>query len=83
MLWQHGQGEVKQFLEILNTYHPTINFTAIYSRKKISFLDVEVIKNGNQRVTDLYMKPGDTCQYLYASSCHIFIIKAQFFMVKP
>ena len=37
MLWQHGEKELKQFLEILNSYYPTIKFTANYSREKISF----------------------------------------------
>ena len=60
MLWQHGEKALKKFLEILNSYHPTIKFTANYSREKICFLDVEVIKKGNQLVTDLYIKPTDT-----------------------
>ena len=34
-----------------------IKFTANYSRDKISFLDVKVIKKGNQLVTDLYVNP--------------------------
>ena len=51
MLWQHGEKELKKFLEILNPYHLTIKFTANYSREKISFLGVEVIKKGNQLVT--------------------------------
>ena len=72
MLWQHGEKALKKFLEILNSYHPTIKFTANYSREKICFLDVEVIKKGNQLVTDLYIKPTDTHQYLHASSCHVF-----------
>ena len=70
MLWQHGEKVLKKFLEILNSYHPTIKSTANYSRK-ISFLDVEVIK-GNQLVNDLYIKPTDTHRYLHASSCHVF-----------
>ena len=72
MLWQHGEKELKKFLEILNSYHPTIKFTANYSREKISVLDAEVIKKGNQLVTDLYIKPTDTHQYFHASSCHVF-----------
>ena len=70
MLWQHGVKALKNFLEILNSYHPTIKSTANYSRK-ISFLDVEVIK-GNQLVNNLYIKPTDTHRYLHASSCHVF-----------
>ena len=72
MLWQHGEKALKKFLEILNSYHPTIKLTANYSREKISFLDVEVIRKGNQLVTDLYIKSTDTYEYLHASSCHVF-----------
>ena len=72
MLCQHAEKELKKFLKIPNSYHPTIKFTANYSREKISFFDVEVIKKGNQLVTDLYIKPTDTHQYLHASSCHVF-----------
>ena len=43
MLWQHGEKDLKKFLQILNSYHPTIKFTANYSREKISFLDVEEV----------------------------------------
>ena len=31
------------------------------------------MKKGNQLVTDLYVKPTDTHQYLHASSCHVSI----------
>ena len=72
MLWQHGEEELKKFLECLNCYHPTIKFTADYSRDKINFLDVEVIKKDNRLITDLFIKPTDTHQYLHATSCHVF-----------
>ena len=72
MLWEHGEKELKNLLEILNSYHLTIKFTANYSREKIRFLDVEVIKKESQLVTDLYIKPTDAHQYLHASSCVVF-----------
>ena len=72
MLWQHGEEELKKFLEILNFYYPNIKFTANYSRDKIGFLDAEEIKKGNQLVTDLHIKPTDTHEYLHASCCHVF-----------
>ena len=62
MLWQHGEKELENFLEFLNCYHPTIKFTADYSRVEIHFLDVSVRKTNNQLVTDLYIKPTDTHQ---------------------
>ena len=70
MVWEHGEEDLKKFLETLNFYHPTIKFTAEYSRTKMKFLNVTVMKKGNQLVTDLYVKPTDTHQYLHASSCH-------------
>ena len=72
MLWQHGEKELENFLEFLNCFHPTIKFTADYSREEIHFLDVSVRKTNKQLVTDLYIKPTDTHQYLHASSCHVY-----------
>ena len=71
MGWEHGEEELQKFLEALNCYHSTIKFTAEYSRVKINFPDVTVMKKGNQLVTDLYVKPTDTNQYLHASSCRV------------
>lgn len=72
MIWQHGEEKLKEFLELLNAAHPTIKFTAEYSDKKINFLDVQVIKEGDRLVTDLYTKPTDTHQYLHSTSCHVY-----------
>ena len=68
---EHEEEELHKFLETLNWYHPTIKFTAEYSRTKIDFRDVTVMKKGNQLVTDVYVKPTNTHQYLHASSCHV------------
>ena len=55
---------------MLNKKHPTIKFTAEWSKTQINFLDVTVyLENGNIK-TDLYVKPTDTHQYLHSSSCH-------------
>ena len=71
MIWQHGEEKLKEFLKIPNSCHPTIKFTAEYSLDKFNFLDVEVIRSGNKLLTDLYIKPTHTHQYLEFSSCHI------------
>ena len=41
----------------------------------INFLDVVVILEGNQLITDLYVKQTDIHQYLEASSCHAYHCK--------
>ena len=68
MIWQHGEEKLKEFLKILNNCHPTIK----YSLEKVNFLDIEVIRSGNKLLTDLYIKPTDTHQYLEFSSCHVY-----------
>ena len=70
MMLEHGEEELQEVLETLNCYHPTIKFTAEYSGVK-KILDISVTKKGNQDITDLYLKPTDTHQYLHASSCHV------------
>ena len=68
MICLHREEKLKEFLKIINSCHPTLKFTAEYSLDKVNFLDVEVIRNGNKLVTDLYIKPTDTQQ----CSCHVY-----------
>ena len=35
-------------------------------------MDVEVIRSRNKLLTDLYIKPTDTHQYLEFSPCHVY-----------
>ena len=41
-IWEHGEEKLRNFVETLNDIHPTIKFTAEWSQKSISFLDVTV-----------------------------------------
>jgi hypothetical protein len=70
IIWNHGQEELKKFIEDLNTAHPTIKFTANWSYECIPFLDTLVILKDGTLFTDLYTKNTDTHQYLSAGSCH-------------
>ena len=69
-LWEHGEEKLKGFREHLNEKHPTIKFTAEWSKTSINFLDVTVSLVGGNITTDLYVKPTDSHQYLHSSSCH-------------
>ena len=69
-LWEHREEKLKGFIEHLNEKHPTIKFTAEWSKTSINFLDVAVSLVGGNITTDLYVKPADSHQYLHASSCH-------------
>ena len=64
-----------EFLEYLNSIHPTIKFTHKYSGESIEFLDVLVKREGNTIHTDLFVKDTDTHQFLHFSSCHPFHTK--------
>ena len=59
-VWNDGEEQLQHFLHEINTFHPTIKFTAEWSREKVSFLDTTVILDGTILHTDLYTKPTDT-----------------------
>jgi len=69
-IWKHGRETLKQFLQEINLFHPTIKFTAECSEDRVNFLDTTVILDGTTIHTDLYTKPTDTHQYLSPESCH-------------
>ena len=69
-IWEHGEESLKEFIEKLNAFHPTIKFTAEWSREEINFLDVKVRLVNGVLETDLYVKPTDTHQFLDPTSCH-------------
>ena len=55
---------------MLNKKHPTIKFTAEWSKTQIDFLDLTVCLGNDKIKTNLYVKSTDTHQYLHSSSCH-------------
>ena len=69
---QHGEEKLKESIDILNRYHPNVKFTSKYSRQRIDFLGAEIIKEGNQLLTDVFVKSTDIHQYLHATSCHVY-----------
>ena len=83
-LWEHGEEKLKGFIEHLNEKHPTIKFTAEWSKTSINFLDVTVSLVGGNNTTDLYVKPTNSHQYLHSSSCHPYhcIVKREFHTAK-
>ena len=83
MVWEHWEEDLKKFLETLNCYHPIIKFTAEYSRAKINFLDVTVIKKGNQLVTDLYVNRLTHINIFMLVRVTFLIVKNQYLSAKP
>ena len=55
----------------MNSVHPTIKFTAKYSKHDVNFLDTTVKKHQDRSLsTDVYQKPTDNPAYLHKKSVH-------------
>ena len=70
LIWQHGEEKLRDFITFLNGAHDSIKFTAEWSTERVNFLDVQVIKQDDNLITDLFTKPTDTHQLLHQASCH-------------
>jgi len=72
MIYQHGQDNLLEFIEMCNNHHETIKFTAEYSSDQVVFLDtiVHIDKTEDIVYTSLYTKPTDTHSYLRYDSAH-------------
>ena len=82
LIWDHGENELKQFIEKLSEFHPTRKFTCGYSWERIHFLDVQVILENNEISTDLYVKETDIHQYSTNRRVTHAIVLSQFLTVK-
>ena len=69
-VWHGSERDLKEFLEVINTVHPTIKFDHKYSRTSIEFLDTIVKLTNGKLTTSLYTKPTDRRAYLHSSSYH-------------
>ena len=48
-IWTHGIDKLKQFVQYINNFHPTIKFEIEYSDNRVNFLNTSVyINNFNQ-----------------------------------
>ena len=71
MVWTHGEDKLEDFINHINSLHSTVKFTHEFSKSHISFLDVTVsLDNNNKISTDLFVKSTDTHHYLLHTSCH-------------
>ena len=71
IIWQHGEEELRKFINYLNDKHDSIKFTEEISNISINFLDITVTLNSKGTVTTtLYCKPTDSHNYLLYSSEH-------------
>ena len=64
LIWPHGKKSLLDFIEHLNTVHPTIKFTSDISDTQITFLDLSIYISQSTLHTRLYTKPTDSHMYL-------------------
>ena len=67
-IWEHGEESPRGFIDQVNLFHPTIKFTAEYSKEEVNFLDLNIKLIDGELKTDLFVKPTDTHQFLDPTS---------------
>ena len=41
-IWEYGQGSLRVFIDQVNLFHPTIEFTPEYSKEEVHFIDLNI-----------------------------------------
>ena len=62
--------DLERFINFVNGFHSSLQFTWEISETSVSFLDILVSINGNKFTTSVFYKPTDTHSYLLYSSSH-------------
>ena len=74
-IWEHGEESLRDFIDQVNLLHPTIKFTAEYSKEEVNFLDLNIKLIDGKLKADLFVKPADTHQFLDPTSSHSYHCK--------
>ena len=69
-IWEHGEESLRDFIDQVSLFHPTIKVTTEYSKEEVSFLDLNIKLIDWELKTDLLFKPADTHQFLDPTSSH-------------
>ena len=75
VIWEHGEESLRDFTDHVNFFHPTITFTAQYSKEKVNFLDLTIKLIDERLKTDLFVKLTDTNQILDPTSSNPYLCK--------
>ena len=59
-IWEHRQESLKEFINEINSFHPTTKFKASWSKEKLNVLDVEVKSKTGVLSINLFVKPTET-----------------------
>ena len=81
-IWEHGQESLRVFIDQVNLFHPTIKFTAKYSKEEVHFSDLKIKLIDGELKTDLFVKPTDTHQFLIQLLPILVTVKKEYLTVK-
>ena len=71
LIWLHGGKSFVRFMQLLNSFHPTIKFEFTHSKEQVNFLDTTIyITQDGHLESDLYIKPTGCLPLLHNSSHH-------------
>ena len=73
IIWTHSKQQFYEFLEVLNSHHPSIRLKDTVSDTSVDFLDTTVFKyihDKNMLCIKVYFKPTDTHALLHKDSFH-------------
>jgi len=70
ILWSGSEDELKEFITLINSLHPSIKFEVKYSHSEINCLDCAVFFDKAKLKTRLFVKPTDQPMLLHNSSYH-------------
>jgi hypothetical protein len=75
IIWEHSEEDFREFLDILNSSHPTIKLNPTISKHSIDFLDITIYKGPRTTQTGIletkvFFKPTDTHELLHKWSFH-------------
>ena len=68
--WEHGEESLRAFIDQVNLLHPTIKFTAEYSKEEVNLVDLNIKLIDRELKTDLFVKHTDTHQFLDPTFSH-------------
>ena len=81
-IWEQGEESLRNFIDQVNLFQPTIKFTAEYSKEEVNFLDLNIKLSDGKPKADFFVKPTDTHQFLDLTSSHLMTLKKKYLTAK-
>ena len=74
-VWPHSLEELHEWLQVLNSHHPSIKLTMTFSPLTVDFLDITIFKGPDFHTTGIldtkvFFKPTDSHALLHHTSFH-------------